>query len=79
MNINTRLQKLEQQIPPAPEPQPDLSGLSTDELRFMVRHIGVQGNETVLSVQECYQPYDDLTPEEREIRLEAIYEKIIWR
>ena len=30
MKLNSRLQKLEQQIPPVPEPKPDLSGLSID-------------------------------------------------
>lgn len=51
MNLNFRLQKLEQQVPPAPEPKPDLSGLSTDELRLIVQYYGVEGTPEDMKFQ----------------------------
>ncbi|HBQ26330.1 MAG TPA: hypothetical protein DD791_08050 [Syntrophomonas sp.] len=64
MKLNSRLQKLEQQIPPVPEPKPDLSGLSIDELRLMAQYR-----------RDGHQ----FTEEEQQQRLEAISEKIVWR
>lgn len=80
MNLNSRLQKLEQQVPPAPEPKPDLSALNADELKFLIRHHGAEHPEEIVYYSEAhYQPYDDMAPEERQKQVDAIREKIVWR
>lgn len=51
MNLNIRLKKLEQQVPPVPEPKADLSGLSIEELRFLEQYIANDENSEEIQCQ----------------------------
>ena len=77
MKLNLRLQKLEQQLLPAQEQKWDLKELSDEELEFLIRHYGAEYPEEIAYRSEAhYQPYDELTLEERQVKLKNIYSKI---
>ncbi len=80
MNLNTRLSRLESVVPVKREPAADLSALTPDELKFLIRHHGADHPEEIVYYSEAhYQPYDEMSPEERQVRLEEIYKKIVWK